>query len=82
MAIKSVLCHVSQSHVRVVADLEGSITRLICSEYEEATGLCRLRKTALSGGPLSNLLERLDEGTLDRPATRCELMHSLAASDS
>jgi hypothetical protein len=75
MAITSVLCHVSQSHVPVVTDMEGSITRLICSEYEEATGLCRLRKTALNGGPLSNLLERIDEGTLDRPAARCELRH-------
>jgi len=75
MAIKSVLCHVSQSHVPVVTDMEGAITRLICSEYEEATGLCRLRKIALNGGPLSNLLERIDEGMLDRPATRCELMH-------
>ena len=57
MAIKSVFCHVSQTHVPVVTDLEGSITRLVCAEYEEATGLCRLRKTALNGGPLSNLLE-------------------------
>jgi hypothetical protein len=74
MAIKSVLCPVRQAHVSIVTDLEGAITRLICPEYQESTGLCRLRTEAQSGGPLSQLLERLDEGTLDRRSARCGLL--------
>lgn len=74
MAIKSVFCHVSHGRVTAVTDLEGAITRLICPEYQVATGRCRLRAGALGGGPLSQLLERVDEDTLDERSTRCELL--------
>ena len=74
MAIQSVFCHVGQTRVTTVTDLEGAITRLICREYQASTGVCRLRTNVLGGGPLSQLLERLDEHTLDRRSTRCELL--------
>lgn len=74
MAIQSVFCHVSHGHVTAVTDLEGAITRLICPEYQALTGTCRLRTGALNGGPLSQLLERVDEDSLDERSTRCELL--------
>jgi len=74
MAIETVYCHVLHSHVPVVTDLEGGITRVICDEYDKATGDCRLRTQSRGSGPLSQLLERVDEGTLNRRATRCELL--------
>jgi hypothetical protein len=74
MAIQSFFCHVSHGHVTAVTDLEGAITRLICPEYQALTGTCRLRASALGGGALSQLLERVDEDTLDQRSTRCELL--------
>ena len=73
MAIQSLLCHVSHSHVAAVTDLEGAVTRMICPEYHGPSGTCRLRMGALSGGPLSQLLARLDEDDLNRRSTRCAL---------
>ena len=74
MALASLFCHVRQSHVTVVTDLEGGISRLICPDYDESTGVCRIRIAARGGGPLSQLLERLDEGDLNDREARCALL--------
>ena len=73
MAITSVRCPVARTTVTRVADLEGAITRVICPEYEEPSGICRLKMSAREGGPLSQFVERLSEGTLDRQTMRCDL---------
>jgi hypothetical protein len=73
MAIKSVCCRVAQGNVTVVTDLEGRTVRVICPEYEYPTGACRVRKDALKGGPLSQLLEHVSEDTLDTRTVRCNL---------
>jgi hypothetical protein len=57
-----------------VSDMEGSVTRVICPELESSAGLCRLKRDALSGGPLSQLVTRLEEDTLDVRGTRCDLL--------
>jgi hypothetical protein len=74
MSITSVRCDVLGANVARVTDFEDSVTQIICSEYEESTGLCRLRQHGLSGGPLSQLVERYAENTLDKRATRCVLL--------
>ena len=73
MAFTSVRCPVLGAHVVCVTDLEGSITKIICAEYDEPTASCRLKKTALDGGPLAQLLERMSEDTLNTRSTRCAL---------
>ena len=73
MAITSVHCPVLHTTIRRVTDLEGEVVRVICSEYEQATRACRLKTTAKQGGRLAQLLERADEGTLDRRSTSCDL---------
>jgi len=73
MAITSVPCPVAHTTVTRVTDLEGETRRVICPEYEEPTGICRLKRSAFDGGPLSQLLERLAKDTLDNRATRCDL---------
>ena len=73
MAMTSIRCPVLGAHVTRVTDLEGTVTRIICAEYEESSGTCRLKKTALEGGPLGQLLERMSEGTLDTRSTLCVL---------
>ena len=73
MAVMRVSCPVAHTLVTRVTDLEGNTTQLICPEYVEATGVCQLKTRSLDGGPLSQLLNRLDERTLDRRTTRCDL---------
>jgi hypothetical protein len=73
MATTSVHCPVLRAHVTRVTDFEGNPVTIMCAEYEKPTGICRLKRTSLDGGPLSQLLERVEEGTLDRRASRCDL---------
>ena len=76
MAMTSVRCPVLGAHVTRVTDLEGTVTRIICAEYEESTGNCRLKKAVLDGGPLAQLLERLSEESLNTHSTLCDLRAS------
>lgn len=73
MATTWIRCPVLGGHVTRITDFEGSVTRIICEEYEEPGGTCRLRKSALEGGPLAQLLERVSEDALDTPGTLCVL---------
>lgn len=71
MAMTSVRCPVLGAHITRVTDLEGTVLRIICPEYEEETGTCRIRRIAIQGGPLTQLLERLSEDTLSSQGTLC-----------
>jgi hypothetical protein len=73
MPIAIVHCPVIGSNVTRVTDLEDQPTKIICSEYQEPTGICRLKKRAQEGGMLSQLLERVSEGALDTKDVRCVL---------
>ena len=73
MAMTSIQCPVLGAHVTCVTDLEGGLTRIICAEYEESTGSCRLKKAAREGGPLAQLLERMSEDTLNTRSMLCVL---------
>jgi hypothetical protein len=73
MAMTSIRCSVLGAHVTRVTDFEGNVVRIICAEYEESSGTCRLKKTALEGGPLAQLLERVSEDTLNTRSTLCML---------
>jgi hypothetical protein len=73
MPIESVRCAVSGAQVTRVTDFEGAVTQLICPEYEQPTGTCRLKKSASSGGPLARLLERAAEHSLDTRSFGCVL---------
>lgn len=73
MPIISVPCRVLGSNVTRVTDFEGAVAQLICPEYDERTGICRIREQGAGSGPLSQLLERVDEDTLARRDARCLL---------
>jgi hypothetical protein len=73
MAITSVWCPVLGARVTRVADLEGSVTKIICGEYDESNRSCRLMKAATEGGPLTQLLEHVAEDTLRTRSTLCVL---------
>lgn len=74
MAISSVRCPVAQTMVTVVTDLEGATTQVICSELDQPTGSCRIKRGAEQGGMLTQLLERLSEGTLGSRSVACHLL--------
>lgn len=72
MAIQFVHCRISRADVSIVTDLEGKVIRVICPDYG-ASGSCRRKESTLGGGPLSQLLERVTEGTLGSRTTRCDV---------
>ena len=71
MGMKSIWCPVLGAHVTQVTDLEGTVTRVICTEYGASDGTCRLKKAALEGGPLAQLLERMSEDSLNTHSAVC-----------
>jgi hypothetical protein len=71
MATQSVVCPVLGGHITLLTDFEGSTTQVICPEYEESNGTCRLKKSSHEGGPLSEFLERVREDTLNTRSARC-----------
>jgi hypothetical protein len=72
MAVTSVRCPVLGAEVGRVTDFEGNVLEIICAEYRD-DGTCRLKTTARQGGPLTQLLERVSEHTLDTRGTTCSL---------
>ena len=74
MPAKSVHCPVLGAHIVRIINVESECTGIICPEYLEPTKACRLKKDALDGGPLSQLLERVEESTLGSRTTRCDLI--------
>ncbi len=73
MSTTSVHCPVLGASVVRVLNLRGEATSIICPEFEAATKGCRLKKGAFAGGPLSQLLERVQEHTLDSRSPLCGL---------
>ena len=73
MNLKQVHCPTLQASVSVVTDLEGAVSSVICPEYLDATGGCRLKMAGTSGGPLSRLLERVSDHTFGTHGHRCDV---------
>ena len=73
MPIAPMHCPVSRADVVRVTDFEGATVRIVCSDYDLATGICRLKSSAAKAGPLTRLLERTEEGTLASHDIRCSL---------
>jgi len=79
MTLTTVRCHVSHEPVTCVTDLEGAVVNVICSAFEKERRLCRLKQRDLSGGPLSQFLERAADQTLSSRDLRCDLALRRAA---
>jgi hypothetical protein len=73
MAMASVRCPVLGGYVTFVMDLEGAVSRIFCPQYDSSTSTCRLKTSALAGGPLSQFLERVSEDGLRTSTTMCVL---------
>ena len=73
MPITSVRCPVLGANITRVTNFEGEPTKIICAEYDEPTGMCRLKTSASKGGMLSQLLERVSGDALATKNTTCVL---------
>jgi len=72
MRIDTVRCPVLGSNVTRVIDFEGAVDRVICPQYD-AQGTCRLKRTVGATGPLSRLLQRVEEGIVAEHGVTCSL---------
>ncbi len=72
MAIVSIHCPVIGLQITRVTDLEGATTRVICPQYEESTGICRLKRQGRGGGMLSQFLDRVAEDALRSKDLHCD----------
>lgn len=73
MAMTSMRCPVLGAYVTFVTDFEGGVSNIFCPEYEAATATCRLKTASSSGGPLSQLLDRVSEDSLSSRSKACVL---------
>ena len=64
-------CLILGAHVTRVT--RGGTTRIICSEYCETEGICRLKKAALESGTIQGLIEASSEGVA-LGGTRCVML--------
>jgi hypothetical protein len=69
----TVRCPVLGADVALVTDFEGNPISIICGEYDEETGTCRLKTAVFEGGPLAQLLERTAEHTTATRGTACSV---------
>lgn len=74
MALVTTWCRVMHSEVTIVTNLEDEVANVFCHEFDPTTKECRLKSTAGGGGPLSQLLEHVSDGTLGRRSVRCHLV--------
>ena len=73
MRIETAHCHVLGTMVTRVVDFEGMVDHVICPQYLRATGACRLKQSAGSGGPLGRLLVRVDDDMVGDGDVMCSL---------
>jgi hypothetical protein len=71
MSIKLVRCSVLGANVACVTNRVGETVRVVCSARDDSTGACRLKHRRSTGGPLSQLFERIN----GRAPTQVHLCH-------
>jgi hypothetical protein len=73
MRMTAIHCPVLGAAVTCVEDFEGQVMRVLCTEYEQ-NGTCRLKKAGQQGGPLSQFLQRAQEGGFETRSPACALL--------
>jgi hypothetical protein len=79
MSFHSTYCSVSHRRVPCELDLEAQTRRVLCTELDATTGLCRLQTQAHGSGWLGEFLERVDQDTLQVRGARCVLLGAPAS---
>ncbi len=71
MTFRTERCPVGNNTVTLVADFEGTVTMVICPDYEYASGACAYRQRRADAGPLTDFIERMSSGQRPGKSTRC-----------
>ena len=74
MALKMVKCSVLGAKVACLT--AGDRTTVLCAARERSTAICRLKVGRSRGGPLSELLERTNDGEASRKGRVCHVCSS------
>ena len=64
-------CAVGDNVVTLVTDFEGTVTSVICPDYDYANGVCARRRLGNDSGALTNFLERVSPHTAPDELNRC-----------
>jgi hypothetical protein len=73
MALTAVRCAVLGAMVTRITDRDGHPTSVVCAEYEEPSGICRLKRAARERGPLAPFLDRAAEEAPDAGSIACDV---------
>lgn len=71
MTFRTERCPVGNNVVTLLTDFEGTITMVICPDYEYASGTCGRRRRSPDAGPLTDFIERVSAHTVADKASRC-----------
>jgi len=67
-------CPIRHTAVVRVTDVRAGTDTVVCPEYEEPTGICRLKEEALSDPSRSPLVDRLSGERRGAGPARCSLL--------
>lgn len=70
MTFRTERCLVGQNTVTLVTGFEGTVTIVICPDYEYASGACGRRKRRPGASPLTDFIQRVSPRGAGK-ATRC-----------
>jgi hypothetical protein len=73
LRLETVRCHLLGTPVTRLIDFEGTVDRVICSEYDAAGRTCRLKRATATAPPLSRLLQRVDRELVGDESSTCVL---------
>ncbi len=71
MTFRTERCLVGSNTVTLVTDFEGTITMVICPDYEYASGTCARRHRSPDAGPLTDFFARVQPQGKAAKAGRC-----------
>lgn len=59
MTFRTERCAVGENAVTLVTDFEGTITMVMCPDFEYASGACTYRRRRADSGPLTDYIARV-----------------------
>lgn len=71
MTFRTERCLVGNNTVTLVTDFEGTITMVICPDYEYASGTCARRHRRPDASPLTDFFTRVKPPRKPEQSSRC-----------
>ena len=71
MTFRTERCPLGGNVVTLVADFEGTITMVICPDYEYASGTCLRQRRSPDASPLTDFIDRVSARATPDKTNRC-----------